>query len=68
MKFAMSDDEIHVSYNTAKNKKEQVKILAELYPGLLLTVNGTGVRSVCLNVRVMMGGDTTASTLNLEVG
>lgn len=68
MKFAMSDDEIHVSYNTAKNKKEQVKILAELYPGLLLTVNGTCVRSVCLNVRVMMGEDTTASTLNLEVG
>lgn len=42
--------------------------LAERYPGLMLTVNGAGVRSVCLNVRVMMGEDTTASTLNLEVG
>lgn len=31
--------------------------LAERYPGLMLTVNGAGVRSVCLNVRVMMGED-----------
>lgn len=42
--------------------------LAARYPGLMLTVNGTTVRSVCLNVRVMMDEDTTTSTLNLEVG
>lgn len=42
--------------------------LAKRYPGLTLTVNGVSVRSVCLNVRVMMGADTTTSTLNLEVG
>lgn len=30
MKFAMSDDEIRVSYNTAKDQKAQIKILAEL--------------------------------------
>ena len=42
--------------------------LAERYPDLVLTVNGVSVRSVCLNVRVMMGADTTTSTLDLEVG
>lgn len=42
--------------------------LAERYPGLVLTVNGVSVRSVCLNVRVLMSEDTTTSTLNLEVG
>ena len=42
--------------------------LAERYPDLVLTVNGVSVRSLCLNVRVMMGEDTTTSTLNLEVG
>lgn len=42
--------------------------LAERYPGLMLTVNGAGVRSVCLNVRLLMSEDTTTSTLNLEVG
>lgn len=42
--------------------------LAEQYPGLVLTVNGTTVRSVCLNVRLLMSEDTTTSTLNLEVG
>lgn len=42
--------------------------LAERYPGLMLTVNGTTVRSVCLNVRLLMSEDTTTSTLNLEVG
>ena len=42
--------------------------LTERYPDLVLTVNGVSVRSVCLNVRVMMGADTTTSTLNLEVG
>lgn len=30
MKFSMSDDEIRVSYNTAKDQKAQVKVLAEL--------------------------------------
>ena len=30
MKLAMSDDEIRVSYNTAKDQKAQVKILADL--------------------------------------
>ena len=42
--------------------------LAKRYPGLILTVNGAPVRALCLNVRVMMGGDETTSTLNLEVG
>ena len=42
--------------------------LADRYPGIVLTVNGTAVRSMCLNVRVMMGEDTTTSTLDLEVG
>ena len=42
--------------------------LAERYPGIVLTVNGAAVQSLCLNVRVMMGEDTTTSTLNLEVG
>ena len=42
--------------------------LEKRYPGLMLTVNGTAVRALCLNVRVMMGADTTTSTLNLEVG
>ena len=42
--------------------------LAERYPGIVLTVNGAAVQSLCLNVRVMMGADTTTSTLNLEVG
>ena len=30
MKLAMSDDEIRVSYNTAKDQKAQVKVLADL--------------------------------------
>ena len=34
----------------------------------MLTVNGAAVRALCLNVRVMMGEDTTTSTLDLEVG
>lgn len=42
--------------------------LAERYPGIVLTVNGAAVQSLCLNVRVMMGEDTTTSTLNMEVG
>lgn len=42
--------------------------LAERYPDIVLTVNGAAVRSLCLNVRVMMGEDTTTSTLDLEVG
>ena len=42
--------------------------LAERYPGIVLTVNGAAVQALCLNVRVMMGADTTTSTLNLEVG
>lgn len=42
--------------------------LAERYPDIVLTVNGAAVRSLCLNVRVMMDEDTTTSTLNLEVG
>ena len=42
--------------------------LANRYPDIVLTVNGAAVQSLCLNVRVMMGADTTASTLNLEVG
>ena len=42
--------------------------LAARSPGIVLTVNGAAVQSLCLNVRVMMGEDTTTSTLNLEVG
>ena len=42
--------------------------LEKRYPGLMLTVNGAAVRAMCLNVRVMMGEDTTTSTLDLEVG
>ena len=42
--------------------------LAERYPGIVLTVNGAVVQALCLNVRVMMGEDTTTSTLDLEVG
>lgn len=42
--------------------------LANRYPDIVLTVNGAAVQSLCLNVRVMMGADTTTSTLNLEVG
>ena len=42
--------------------------LAERYPDIVLTVNGAAVQALCLNVRVMMGEDTTTSTLNLEVG
>ena len=42
--------------------------LADRYPGIVLTVNGTAVRSLCLNVRVMLGEDTTTSTLDLEIG
>ena len=42
--------------------------LEKRYPGLMLTVNGAAVRAMCLNVWVMMGEDTTTSTLDLEVG
>ena len=42
--------------------------LEKRYPGLMLTVNGAAVPALCLNVRVMMGEDTTTSTLDLEVG
>lgn len=42
--------------------------LADRYPDIVLTVNGAAVRSMCLNVRVMLGEDTTTSTLDLEVG
>lgn len=43
--------------------------LAERYPGLVLTVNGTAVRSLCLNVRVILNGtEDMSSTLDLEVG
>ena len=42
--------------------------LVDRYPGIVLTVNGTAVRSLCLNVRVMLGEDTTTSTLDLEIG
>ena len=42
--------------------------LAERYPGIVLTVNGAAVQALCLNVRVMMGEDTTTATLDREVG
>lgn len=43
--------------------------LAERYPRIVLTVNGAAVRSLCLNVRVMIDGmEDMSSTLDLEVG
>lgn len=43
--------------------------LEKRYPGLTLTVNGAAVRSLCLNVRVMINGtEESSSTLDLEVG
>ena len=43
--------------------------LEKRYPGLMLTVNGTAVRSLCLNVRVLINGtEDMSSTLDLEVG
>lgn len=43
--------------------------LEKRYPGLMLTVNGAAVRSLCLNVRVMINGtEDMSSTLDLEVG
>lgn len=54
--------------DSAKELGRVLLDLAKRYPGLTLTVNGTAVRALCLNVRVMMGEDTTTSTLNLEVG
>ena len=42
--------------------------LAKRYPGLTLTVNGAAVRSLCLNVRVLINGtEDMSSTLDLEV-
>lgn len=41
--------------------------LANRYPGIVLTVNGSAVQALCLNVRMVMGEETTTSTLNLEV-
>ena len=43
--------------------------LENRYPGLMLTVNGAAVRSLCLNVRVLINGtEDMSSTLDLEVG
>ena len=43
--------------------------LEKRYPGLMLTVNGAAVRSLCLNVRVLINGtENMSSTLDLEVG
>lgn len=43
--------------------------LAKRYPGLTLTVNGAAVKSLCLNVRVLINGtEDMSSTLDLEVG
>lgn len=43
--------------------------LEKRYPGLTITVNGAAVRSLCLNVRVMLNGtEDMYSTLDLEVG
>ena len=43
--------------------------LEKRYPGLTLTVNGAAVRSLCLNVRVLINGtEDMSSTLDLEVG
>ena len=42
--------------------------LEKRYPGLMLTVNGAAVRSLCLNVRVLINGtEDMSSTLDLEV-
>lgn len=43
--------------------------LEKRYPGLTITVNGAAVRSLCLNVRVLINGtEDASSTLDLEVG
>ena len=43
--------------------------LEKRYPGLTITVNGAAVRSLCLNVRVLINGNGgMSSTLDLEVG
>ena len=43
--------------------------LEKRYPGLMLTVNGAAVRSLCLNVRVLINGtEDMSSILDLEVG
>ena len=43
--------------------------LEKRYPGLTITVNGAAVRSLCLNVRVLINGtEDMSSTLDLEVG
>ena len=43
--------------------------LEKRYPGLMLTVNGAAVRSLCLNVRVLINRtEDMSSTLDLEVG
>lgn len=42
--------------------------LAARYPGIVLTVNGETVKSLCLNVRIMIDPmDMVTSTLDLEV-
>ena len=42
--------------------------LEKRYPGLMLTVNGAAVRSLCLNVRVLINEtEDMSSTLDLEV-
>ena len=43
--------------------------LEKRYPGLTITVNGAAVRSLCLNVRILINGtEDMSSTLDLEVG
>ena len=43
--------------------------LEKRYPGLMLTVNGAAVRSLCVNGRVLINGtEDMSSTLDLEVG
>ena len=67
MKFSMCDDEIRVSYNTAKDQKAQIKILAELNVTTPAAM-AAKLRELGCDVRVMLGEDTTTSTLDLEVG
>ena len=50
MKFSMSDDEIRVSYNTAKDQKAQVKVLAELNVTTPAAM-AAKLRSCCYNYR-----------------
>ena len=64
MKFSMCDDEIRVSYNTAKDQKAQIKILAELNVTTPAAMAARMVSEVCTLVaatREISAGSRPAS-------